>query len=114
MSFRKTLICLWLGTLLCGPFAFAQKKSRFRSGPEVRSSAPTRSTKDHNIIKEDGKNVMYKKRNVVDFDDSLIEGEVRNPGEFYFTVRPTTPSKNLLEKRKNFHDSMLRDTVNIR
>lgn len=98
-------IAIWASI---GSLAWAQKKSRFRSGPEVRN------TRDGNIVHEDGKAVLYKKRNVVDFDDSLIEGEVKNPGEFYFSVRPTTPPKNLLDKRGNFHKEMLRDTVMIR
>lgn len=66
------------------------------------------------IVHEQGQTVVYKKKNVVDFDDSLIEGDVRNPSEFYFTVRPTTPTKNLIDRRKNFHKEMLRDTVMIR
>ena len=84
-----------------------KKKSRFRDGPEVRGSGEKR-------VKEDGKTVIYKKKNTVDFDDSLIEGEVKNPNEFYFTVRPSGQGKNLVERRKNFHKEMLRDTVMIR
>ncbi len=84
-----------------------KKKSRFRDGPAVHGTGERR-------VKEEGNTVIYKSRNKVDFDDSLIEGEVKNPNEFYFTVRPTNPSKNLVERRKNFHKEMLRDSVMIR
>ncbi|MBI3555285.1 MAG: hypothetical protein HY074_03345 [Deltaproteobacteria bacterium] len=84
-----------------------RKKSQFKKGPAVRGTGEKR-------VKEEGQTVIYKSRNKVDFDDSLIEGEVKNPNEFYFTVRPTNPSKNLVERRKNFHKEMLRDTVMIR
>lgn len=111
--------------------AQAQKKSRFRSGLEVRNSSTrakqsVRSRRssgrpptvirrgDGNIVREDGKMVLYKKRNVVDFDDALIEGEVKNPSEFYFVHRPEEKFGSLVKKRKNFHKEMLRDTVMIR
>jgi hypothetical protein len=98
-----------MGLTLLLPNAFAQNKSRFRKGSEVRAT-----THDGNIVREDGKNVLYKKKNLVDFDDSLIEGEVKNPGEFYFVHRPEQNFGSLVKKRKNFHKEMLRDTVMIR
>lgn len=116
---RKVLslfIIGFIGTVLIGAFsawdapaAWAQKQSRFRKGSEKRPS-----TKDHNLIREDGRTVVYKKRNVVDFDDALIEGEVKNPSEFYFVHRPEQQFGSLVKKRKNFHKEMLRDTVLIR
>jgi hypothetical protein len=106
--------------------SYAEKQSRFRSGSEVRTrnsgSVKQTYTKqgrlkpgiDSNIVKEDGRNVIYKKRNVVDFDDSLIEGDVKNPNEFYFVHRPEEKFGTLVQKRKNFHKEMLRDSVMIR
>ncbi len=88
--------------------------------PSARKSASSNSTRalradsEHNVVKEDGRTVIYKKRNVVDFDDSLIEGEVRNPNEFYFVHRPEEKFGTLVKKRPNFHKEMLRDTVMIR
>lgn len=73
-----------------------------------------RNVKDHNIIKEDGKNVLYKKKNVVNFDGSLIEGEVKNPSEFYFVHRPEEKFGSLVKRRPNFHKEMLRDSLMIR
>lgn len=84
-----------------------KKKSRFRDGPEVRGTGEKR-------VKEDGKTVIYKKKNSVDFDDSLITGDVKNPSDIFTTVRPRMPQKDLVERRKNFHKEMLRDTVMIR
>ena len=94
--------------------AFAARKSRFRTGTEVRSTVPKSVGKDYNVVKEDGKNVVYKKKNVVDFDDALIEGEIKNPNEFYFVHRPEEKFGNLVKKRQNFHKEMLRDSVMIR
>lgn len=115
--------------LLCiGLSAFAQRASRFRSGSEVRSGSgrsssressarPRRTSsynKKYNIVEEDGKKVLYKKRNTVEFDDSMIEGEIRNPSDFYFVHRPEEKFGSLLQKRKNFQKEMLRDAVMIR
>ena len=80
-----------------------------------KKAAPVHADpKEHNVVREDGRTVIYKKRNVVDFDDSLIEGEVRNPNEFYFVHRPEEKFGTLVKKRPNFHKEMLRDTVMIR
>ena len=102
--------------------AWAQKQSRFRKGSEVRTRSNVKaktttvspSKKENNFIREEGRTVVYKKRNVVDFDDALIEGEVKNPSEFYFVHRPEQQFGSLVKKRKNFHKEMLRDTVMIR
>jgi hypothetical protein len=58
--------------------------------------------------------VVYKQRNVVDFDSSLIEGDVKNPTDFYFVHRPQEKFGTLVKRRPNFHKEMLRDTVMIR
>ena len=65
-------------------------------------------------VHEDGKTVIYKKRSLVEFDDKLIEGDVKNPSEFYFVHRPEEKFGSLIKKRKNFHKEMLRDAVMIR
>lgn len=103
----SALVCGLILFLAISANAADKRKSRFRDGPVVRGEG-------QRIVREEGKTVVYKKKNIVDFDDSLIEGEVKNPNEFYFTVRPSTPAKNLIERRKNFHKEMLRDTVMIR
>ena len=140
---RMPLLFLGL-TIVLAPLAHAQTKSRFREGLGLKSSTSSRkatpqshakpkatqaspkrqasrprtisrpSAQSHNYVKEEGQTVVYKKRNLVDFDDSLIEGEVRNPSEFYFVHRPEEKFGTLVKKRKNFHKEMLRDTVMIR
>jgi hypothetical protein len=70
--------------------------------------------KDGVIVEEDGKKVFYKKKNVVDFSDALIEGEIKNPNDFYFVHRPQTKFDSLIKKRPNFHKEMLRDSLMIR
>ncbi|MGE4232955.1 MAG: hypothetical protein AB7F43_06450 [Bacteriovoracia bacterium] len=86
------------------------RASRFRSGDEVRTINPNNQIR----VRENGKTVIYKKRNVVDFDDSLIEGEVKNPSDFYFVHRPQEKFGSLVQKRRDFHREMLRDSVNLR
>lgn len=94
-----------------GADALAQqpRKSRFRDRP-----AAVADLKGHTVVQENGHAVVYKKKNVVDFDDMLLEGEVKNPSEFYFVHRPEEKFGSLVKKRKNFHKEMLRDTVMIR
>ncbi len=115
---RRTAIIAALAVVMIGATAHAEpKQSRFRSKPAAtRKSAPVprASDKDHTLIREDGKLTLYKKKNIVDFDDSLIEGEVRNPSEFYFVHRPEEKFNSLVQRRKNFQKEMLRDTVMIR
>ena len=71
-------------------------------------------TSDMNVVKEDGKTVIYKKKNIVNFDGSLIEGEVKNPSEFYFVHRPEEKFGTLVKRRPNFQKEMLRDSLMIR
>ncbi len=55
--------------------------------------------------------VVYPKESRVDFDGLTLEGEVKNPGEFYFQRRPEEKFDSLVQRRKNFHREMLRDVV---
>ena len=55
--------------------------------------------------------VVYPKRTELDFEGASIEGEIRNPGEFYFQRRPEEKFDSLVKRRKNFHREMLRDAV---
>jgi hypothetical protein len=55
--------------------------------------------------------VVYPKRTDLDFEGVQLEGEVRNPGEFYFQHRPQEKFDSLVKRRKNFHREMLRDVV---
>lgn len=55
--------------------------------------------------------VVYPKRTELDFEGASIEGEVKNPGEFYFQRRPEEKFDSLVKRRPNFHREMLRDAV---
>ncbi len=47
----------------------------------------------------------------LDFDALQIDGELKNPAEFYFERRADEKFDSLVERRKNFHREMLRDVV---
>ncbi len=55
--------------------------------------------------------VVYPKKTDLDFEGAKIDGELRNPGEFYFQRRPEEKFDSLVKRRKNFHREMLRDVV---
>ncbi len=55
--------------------------------------------------------VVYPDKTDLDFEGAKIEGELRNPGEFYFQRRPEEKFDSLVKRRKNFHREMLRDVV---
>jgi hypothetical protein len=55
--------------------------------------------------------IVYPKKTELDFEGAQIEGELHNPGEFYFQHRPEDKLYSLVERRKNFHREMLRDAV---
>ncbi len=63
---------------------------------------------------EQGRRVVYQKTNVVDFDAMMLEGDVRNPNEFYFVHRPEEKFGSLVKQRPNFHKEMLRDAVMVK
>lgn len=66
------------------------------------------------IAQEKKVRVIYPKETKLDFEGIQIEGELRNPGEFYFKRRPEEKFDNLVKPRANFHREMLRDAVNTR
>src|SRR4051812_33997048 len=55
--------------------------------------------------------VIYPKKTQLDFEGAQIEGELKNPGEFYFQHRPEEKFDSLIKRRKNFHKEMMRDVV---
>lgn len=55
--------------------------------------------------------VVYPKKTELDFEGASIEGELRNPGEFYFQHRKEEKFDSLVKRRKNFQREMLRDMV---
>ncbi len=57
------------------------------------------------------KKIIYPEKTELDFEGMQIEGEVRNPSEFYFQRRAEEKFDSLVKRRKNFHREMLRDVV---
>ncbi|OFZ79564.1 MAG: hypothetical protein A2583_14565 [Bdellovibrionales bacterium RIFOXYD1_FULL_53_11] len=55
--------------------------------------------------------VVYPKKTELDFEGTKIEGEIRNPSEFYFQHKPDEKMDSLVKRRRNFHREMLRDAV---
>src|SRR4051812_12161376 len=55
--------------------------------------------------------ILYPKKTELQFEGTQIEGEIQNPGEFYFQHRPEEKFDSLIKRRKNFHREMLRDAV---
>ena len=55
--------------------------------------------------------VVYAEKTKLEFEGSQIEGELKNPGEFYFQHRPQDKMDSLVKRRTNFHREMLRDVV---
>ena len=61
-----------------------------------------------------GPKVIYEPKTELDFEGMKLEGEVKNPGEFYFQSRPREKFDSLVKRRKEFHREMLRDVVQSR
>ncbi|MGE0616213.1 MAG: hypothetical protein AB7P04_11285 [Bacteriovoracia bacterium] len=55
--------------------------------------------------------VIFKEQTKLDFEGLQIEGQLDDPGEFYFQHRPQEKFDSLVKRRKNFHREMLRDVV---
>jgi hypothetical protein len=55
--------------------------------------------------------IVYPDKTDLDFEGMQLQGEVRNPGEFYFQHRQEEKFESLVQRRKNFHQEMLRDAV---
>ena len=55
--------------------------------------------------------VVYRDKTQLDFEGAQIEGELRNPSEFYFQRKSEEKFDSLVKRRKNFRREMLRDVV---
>jgi hypothetical protein len=55
--------------------------------------------------------IVYPTRTELDFEGAQIEGELRNPGEFYFQHRHEEKFDSLVKPRTQFHREMLRDAM---
>lgn len=55
--------------------------------------------------------IIYPKRTELDFEGIKIQGELRNPGEFFFRTKKDEEFSAMIGRRKNFHKEMLRDVM---
>lgn len=55
--------------------------------------------------------VVYPRKTELDFNGMAVEGQVQNPGEFYFQHHNEEKFDSLVQRRANFHREMLRDAV---
>lgn len=98
MSWAKVSV-LVLSALLIGDgggFAFGAQQGVQQGGSQQQSG---------------GKKVIYPKKTELSFEGTDIQGELRNPGEFYFQRREEEKFDSLVKRRKNFHRELLRDAV---
>ena len=63
------------------------------------------------VIKKIPPRIVYPKKTDLDFEGADIQGEIRNPGEFYFERKTEETFDSLVKRRPNFHREMLRDAV---
>ena len=99
---RKLLFIVTL--VAVGGLAFTAGILTSRSAKAEAVSAPT--------VKEP--RVVYPDKTELDFEGLQLQGELRNPGEFYFQHRKEEKFDSLVKRRKNFHREMLRDVVSSR
>jgi|GEM_PF-810381 len=55
--------------------------------------------------------IIYPQKTELDFEGLRIQGEVRNPGEFYYQRKNDEKFDSLVKRRPNFRREMLRDAV---
>ncbi len=108
--FQKFFILGTIAVLFFGVGVFysmsahaAPKKNQVKRSATQSSSKKSRS--------RDQSRVVYPTKSEVDFEGMSIQGEVRNPGEFYFQRRQEEKFDSLVKRRKNFQREMLRDVV---
>ncbi len=97
---RATMAILILAAVGGIAFAAGMFWSRSAEAAPARRKAPKSNSR-----------VVYPKKTDLDLEGAQIEGEVRNPGEFYFQHRPEEKFDSLVKRRRNFHREMLRDAV---
>jgi hypothetical protein len=55
--------------------------------------------------------IIYPQKTELDFEGLRIQGEVRNPGEFYYQRKGDEKFDSLVKRRPHFRREMLRDAV---
>ena len=58
--------------------------------------------------------VEYKKKTVIDFDEILLEGELKKPAGAYITERQELKFNNLIRVRQNFEKEMFKSVDKLK
>jgi hypothetical protein len=101
--YRMALSFLILSAIGAAAFAAGMYWSTRVSADDSAPSSSNGSNKKPRVV--------YPGKTELDFEGTQIEGELRNPGEFYFQHRNEEKFDSLVKRRKNFHQEMLRDVV---
>ncbi len=99
------VVCVWVG------MAPAYGESERIEGLDPDTAADRTPQGEMSSAPEGGSRVIYPKKTELDLDAMQIEGQLKNPGEFYFQVKPEDKMDSLVKRRKNFHRQMLRDVM---
>src|SRR4051812_6525208 len=75
------------------------------------ASQGTKDTASEGGTKKKAPKIVYPTKTELDFEGLQIEGELRNPGEFYFQHRHEEKFDSLVKPRTQFHREMLRDAM---
>lgn len=112
---RVTLLVA-LAAFLGAALAYLAPESQGRERRKVKAPARAKAARRDDGVERDeqGRRIVYRKRTQVDFDSMLLEGDIKNPNEFYFVHRPQEKFGSLVKKRPDFHKEMLRDAVMVR
>jgi hypothetical protein len=113
-TYRVALSFLILSAIGAAAFAAGMFWSTHaRAADDLPSRTPqgAQSSRNSRNSKKRNPRVVYPSRTELDFEGTQIEGELRNPGEFYFQHRNEEKFDSLVKRRKNFHREMLRDVI---
>lgn len=97
MAFLVMVLCAVTGLFLLLGLTWGLTSSRDAMASDKRPASKVRT--------------VYAKKTALDFEGAQIEGELKNPGEFYFQHKPEDKFDSLVKRRRNFHREMLRDVV---
>ena len=70
-----------------------------------------KDTASEAMPKKKSPKIVYPTKTELDFEGAQIEGELRNPGEFYFQHRHEEKFDSLVKPMTQFHKEMLRDVM---
>ena len=94
---RLAKISKWVGVALAALFVATM----------TAGTAEAQRSKSNKKSLQTTKNVKYKKKTEVNFDDATIEGSVKTPDGLSLSSRDQKFDQNFIKIRKHFHDQIL-------